>query len=60
MAELATIYQLKEKENEIQQQHEQIQKTIIIRNLLAGAFGLVCLYYGWLGITSAPSRRKTD
>jgi len=43
MAELATIYQLKEKENEIQQQHEQIQKTIIIRNLLAGAFGLVCL-----------------
>ena len=25
MAELATIYQLKEKENEIQQQHEQIE-----------------------------------
>ena len=60
MAELATIYQLKEKESEIQQQHEQIQK--LSSSVTCWRVHLVWYvrYYGWLGITSAPSGRKTD
>lgn len=60
IAELATLYQLREKELEIKQQQEQAQKALLLRNWMTGAFILtfVLLWTTWHHLRITQRKNK--